>query len=96
MGFTKGTDAFAECSLRLMELAERNADPSQVGQQEYSRIQKQSTDAQRLEGLKQMLEGVWQGIDATKPQTQRTDAACVQKCLSYGSMMSYCKSLCSY
>jgi hypothetical protein len=96
LGFTKGTDAFAECSLRLMELAERSNGPSQVGQQEYNRIQQQNTDAQRLEGLKQMLEGVQQGIDATKPKTQRTDAACVQKCLSDGSMMSYCKSFCSY
>lgn len=96
LGFTKGTDAFAECSLRLMELAERNNGPSQLGQQEYNRIQQQNTDAQRLEGLKQMLEGLQQGIDATKPKTQRTDAACVQKCLSDGSMMSYCKSFCSY
>jgi hypothetical protein len=97
LGFTRGTDAFAECSLRLMELEERNAGSPLAGQQQDTRIQQQNTDAQRLEGLKEMLEGVQQGIDATKPpQAQRTDAACVQKCLSDGSMMSYCKSFCSY
>ena len=100
LGFTKKTEAFGNCVLKLLEIeavstASSNQSPNVP--QPYSNVRQQPTDAERLEGLQQILNALSGGMNSGGTQQgTNTDLTCVNNCLKQGSLLNYCKSFCSY
>ncbi|MDB3880133.1 hypothetical protein N9315_03360 [Alphaproteobacteria bacterium] len=99
LGFTNPSESFGNCVLKLMEIESvmKSQGPSIPSVASYPNIRQKPTDAEKLEGLQQMLEGMSGVLDGgQKKQNKRKDLGCVNNCLASGSMLSYCNSFCSY
>jgi hypothetical protein len=68
LGFTKKTEPFGNCILKLKELeilqTNKNVDTTTLNQN-YSAIQKRESSAKKLQGLSQMLQGISDGLYGT-------------------------------
>ena len=94
LGFTKKTEPFGNCVLKLTELEalkkNKNVDTTTLNQN-YSDIQKRESSAKKLQGLSQMLQGISDGLYGTSNSTQQQPT-----CFKKSQYTSGFNKICNY